>query len=129
MNDFTEPTQINNCYIELCDFPGNFNIMHANRLTASYHFDQLNIKHVLYYSNYIGVEKEQQRLFSMIFMRCMPQYLVGEGAIELDTVTNRLIVYIQGCKPINLAQISYKSNGTNEPIQKTKKKFFANRCL
>jgi len=93
------------CYIEVCDFPEKFEVGNVSRLNSSYHFHSLNIRNVLYYSNYIGIEKDKQRLFAMLFMRCMPQYILGEGVIEFDITTNRLTVYLLGHKPINFAQI------------------------
>ena len=95
----------NSCILGICNFPEKFIINNADKLYTSYHFDSLNIRNVLYYSNYIGVEREKQRLFAIVFMRCMPQYILGEGSIELDICNNRLNIYLQGYNPINLAHI------------------------
>lgn len=91
--------------LSFCDFPEKFNIKNLDVLKSSYHFDNLNIRHVLYYSKYIGITPEKQRLFSIIFMRQMPQYILPQGAIELDIKTNRLVLYLSGYKPIPFAQI------------------------
>lgn len=93
-------------YLTVCDFPEKFEIDNLKKLYVSYHFDKLTIKNVLYYSSYIGIERAKQRLFSIVFMRCMPQYILGEGVIEFDINSNRLTVYLLGYKPITFAQIA-----------------------
>ena len=92
-------------FISFCDFPEKFRIETLDKLYISYNFDTFTIRNVLWYTNYIGIEPNKQRLFSIIFMRQMPQYVLGEGSIEFDLVTNRLTAYISGHKPIPLAQI------------------------
>ena len=93
------------CTLSFCDFPETFSIKNIDVLYSSYHFDMLTIKHVLYYSKYIGIDDDKQRLFAIIFMRQMPQYILGEGAINLDIDTNRLTLYLTGYKPIPIVQI------------------------
>jgi hypothetical protein len=87
------------------DFPEKFLVENSTNLNGSYHFDTLNIRTVLYYSNFIGIASERQRTFAIVFMRQMPQYILGEGSIEFDFASNRLITYISGHKPIPFAAI------------------------
>ena len=95
---------MNHC-ISFTDFPEKFTIKHPDKLINSYHFDSFSIRNILWYSNYIGIESDKQRLFSIIFMRQLPQYLLQEGAIETNFSTNRLCVYTCNNNPINIACI------------------------
>ena len=91
--------------LSFVDFPEKFLIEDTSNLLSSYHFDTLTIKNVLYYSNFIGISPIKQRTFAIVFMRQMPQYILGEGVIDLDPITNRFTAYISGHKPIPFAII------------------------
>jgi len=93
--------------ISFIDFPETFLLDEEGytRLLSSYIFDVFNIRTVLCYSEYIGIEKNNQRMFSIIFMRHIPYYILGGGCITLNRDSNRLTVYLNEENTISVAQI------------------------
>ena len=88
-------------------FPGKFNIKKESEknIYNTYHFHYLNIRSILYYSRYLGIKKDEQRLFSLLLVKCLPTYEISKGVIGFNSLRNRLTLYIPNYSPIEFAEI------------------------